>query len=144
MPVTIIRPATPADLPALGRLGALLVRTHHDFDPRRFIDATPRTERGYAAYLGSQLGAPGVIVLVAEDDGEVLGYAYGGVEGQDYMSLRGPAGVLHDLVVDPSQRGRGVGQLLLERRRSCSRPPSATRPRSDCSRARASGGRWSR
>jgi ribosomal protein S18 acetylase RimI-like enzyme len=114
MPVTIIRPATPADLPALGRLGALLVRTHHDFDPRRFIDATPRTERGYAAYLGSQLGAPGVIVLVAEDDGEVLGYAYGGIEGQDYMSLRGPAGVLHDLVVDPSHRGRGVGQLLLE------------------------------
>jgi ribosomal protein S18 acetylase RimI-like enzyme len=53
-------------------------------------------------------------VLVAEDDGEVLGYAYGGVEGQDYMSLRGPAGVLHDLVVDPSHRGRGVGQLLLE------------------------------
>lgn len=114
MPVTIIRPATPADLPALGRLGALLVRRHHDFDPRRFIDATPRTERGYAAYLGSQLGAPGVIVLVAEDDGEVLGYAYGGIEGQDYMSLRGPAGVLHDLVVDPSHRGRGVGQLLLE------------------------------
>jgi len=114
MPVTIIRPATPADLPALGRLGALLVRTHHDFDPRRFIDATPRTGRGYAAYLGSQLEAPGVIVLVAEDDGEVLGYAYAGVEGQDYMSLRGPAGVLHDLVVDPSHRGRGVGRLLLE------------------------------
>ena len=114
MPFPTIRPATPADLPALGRLGALLVRTHHDFDPRRFIDSTPRTEHGYAAYLGSQLGASGVIVLVAEDEGEVLGYAYGCVEGQDYMSLRGPAGVLHDLVVDPMQRGRGVGRLLLE------------------------------
>ena len=114
MPLITIRPATSADLPALGRLGALLVRTHHDFDSRRFIDSTPRTEPGYAAYLGSQLQAPGVIVLVADDDGEVLGYAYGGVEGTDYMSLRGPAGVLHDLVVDPAHRGRGVGRLLLE------------------------------
>jgi ribosomal protein S18 acetylase RimI-like enzyme len=44
----------------------------------------------------------------------VLGYAYAGIEGRDYMSLRGPAGVLHDLVVDPERRGQGVGRLLLE------------------------------
>jgi hypothetical protein len=28
----IIRRATEADLPALGRLGAVLLRTHHSFD----------------------------------------------------------------------------------------------------------------
>ena len=61
-----IRRATTADLPALGRLGALLVRTHHEFDPARFIPATPRTEQGYAAFLGTQLEAPSVVLLVAE------------------------------------------------------------------------------
>jgi ribosomal protein S18 acetylase RimI-like enzyme len=112
-PVTI-RPAAPADLHAIGRLGALLVRTHHDFDPQRFLEATPRTERAYGSFLGSQLEEPSVFVLVAERDGAVLGYSYAGVEGHDYMSLRGPAGVLHDIVVDPAHRGHGVGRTLLD------------------------------
>ena len=109
-----IRPATSADVPAIGRLGALLVRTHHDFDPQRFIPATERTAEGYGSYLGSQLRNRDVIVLVAEEHGEVLGYTYAGIEGHDYMALRGPAGALYDIVVDPAHRKHGVGRLLLE------------------------------
>jgi ribosomal protein S18 acetylase RimI-like enzyme len=30
------------------------------------------------------------------------------------MALRGPAGALYDIVVDPAHRGRGIGRLLLE------------------------------
>ena len=82
-PAASIRPAAPADLPAIGRLGALLVRMHHDFDPERFIAATPQTEHGYASFLGPELEEPNVVVLVAERDGEVLGYTYAGVEGRD-------------------------------------------------------------
>ena len=113
-PDATVRPAQRADLPAIGRLGALLVRTHHDFDPKRFISASPQTEHGYASFLGSQLAKPDIVVLVAEHDGEVLAYTYAGVEGYDYMSLRGPAGVLYDIVVDPAHRGRGVGRTLLD------------------------------
>jgi ribosomal protein S18 acetylase RimI-like enzyme len=113
-PAATLRPAAPADLPASGRLGALLVRTHHDFDPERFLPTTPQTEHGYASFLGTQLEKPNVVVLVAERDGEVLGYTYAGVEGYDYMSLRGPAGILYDIVVDPAHRGRGVGRMLLD------------------------------
>ena len=113
-PAATIRPAAPADLAAIGRLGALLVRTHHDFDPDRFIAATPQTEHGYGSFLGTQLDKPNIIILVAERDGDVVGYTYAGVEGNDYMSLRGPAGVLHDIVVDPAHRGHGVGRVLLD------------------------------
>lgn len=113
-PPTVIRPATRADLPALGRLGALLVRTHHEFDAARFIAATPQTEQGYAAFLGTQLDQPDAILLVAVRDGEVIGYTYSGVEGHDWMSLRGPAGLLHDIVVDPAHRGAGIGHALLD------------------------------
>jgi ribosomal protein S18 acetylase RimI-like enzyme len=109
-----IRPAAPVDLAAIGRLGALLVRTHHDFDPKRFIAATPGTEHGYASYLGTQLEEPSVVVLVADRNGEVIGYTYAGIEGFDYMSLRGPAGALYDIVVDPAHRGQGIGRLLLD------------------------------
>ncbi len=110
----IVRPAVSADLPAIGRLGALLVRMHHDFDPQRFIAASPRTESGYASFIGTQLDNPEVIVLVAESDGEVQGYTYAAVEGYDYMSLRGPAGILHDIVVDPAHHNRGIGRTLLD------------------------------
>lgn len=114
LPPVIIRPATRADLPSIGRLGALLVRTHHEFDPKRFIAATPQTEHGYASFLGTQLDARDVVVLVAERAGEVLGYTYAGVEGTDYMSLRGPAGVVYDIIVEPEHRGQGIGWMLLE------------------------------
>jgi ribosomal protein S18 acetylase RimI-like enzyme len=113
-PAPLIRPAAPADLPAIGRLGALLVRIHHGFDPQRFIEAMPQTEQLYASFLGTQLQRPNIIILVAERDGEVLGYTYAGVEGNDYMALRGPAGVLHDIVVDPPHRAQGVGRMLLD------------------------------
>ena len=99
---------------AVGRLGALLVRTHHDFDPQRFMAATAGTERAYGSFLGTQLHDPNVVILVAERGGEILGYTYSGVEGNDYMALRGPAGVLYDIVVDPAHRRNGVGGMLLD------------------------------
>jgi ribosomal protein S18 acetylase RimI-like enzyme len=113
-PDVTVRPATPADVPAIGRMGALLVRGHHDFDPKRFIPAPPETERGYGSFLASQLEKSDALVLVAEEDEEVVGYTFSALEGKDYLSLRGPAGVLHDIVVDPRAQGRGVGRALLE------------------------------
>lgn len=110
----MIRRARAADLGTVGRLGALLVRTHHEFDAKRFIAATPKTEEGYGYFLGTQLEEPGIIVLVAERNAAVIGYTYAGVEGRDYMALRGPAGVIYDIVVDPPHRGHGVGRMLLD------------------------------
>jgi ribosomal protein S18 acetylase RimI-like enzyme len=110
----VIRPAGAADLPAVGRLGALLVRMHHGWDPVRFLSATEGIEELYASYLGSQLSDQRKLVLVAEQNAAVVGYAYAGLEGPDYMALRGPAGALYDIVVDPAHRERGTGRRLLD------------------------------
>lgn len=110
----LIRRANASDAASLGRLGALLVQTHYDFDPQRFIPVTPETPPRYGAWLVSQADARDVLVLVAESSGEVIGYAYAGLEGRDYMALRGPAGALYDIIVDPAHRGRGVGRMLLD------------------------------
>jgi ribosomal protein S18 acetylase RimI-like enzyme len=73
----------------------------------------PQTERGYGGFLASELERKDAIVLIAEADGATLGYAYAGLEGADWMALRGPAGVIYDLVVDPGRRREGVGRTLL-------------------------------
>jgi ribosomal protein S18 acetylase RimI-like enzyme len=112
-PSPTIRNATPADLPQIGTLAALLVQAHHTFDPLRFFPATGSTPHHYARFLGSQLDDAETVFLVADTGGRVIGYTYAAFEGYDYMALRGPAGVLHDLVVDPEHRGHGVGRLLL-------------------------------
>lgn len=109
-----VRPAEAADAPAMGRLGALLVTEHHEIDPKRFLAPRPDMPQAYGHFLDSQRERPDKIVLVAERDGAVVGYAYAGAEGNDYMVLRGPAGEIYDLVVDPAHRRQGIGSVLLE------------------------------
>ena len=109
-----VRTAEVEDEEPLGRLGAMLVAEHHDFDPRRFIAPIPDLAERYGQFLLSQLARDGMLVLVAEREDEVVGYAYAGMEGNDYMALRGPAGVLYDLVVDPAHRRQGIGSALMD------------------------------
>jgi ribosomal protein S18 acetylase RimI-like enzyme len=113
-PPIVVRNAAPADAAALGRLGALLVALHHGYDRDRFIAPGPRTEQGYGSFLASQLARQDVVVLVAEARGAVAGYVYAGLEGPDWMALRGPAGVIYDIIVDPEHRRAGIGRRLLD------------------------------
>ncbi len=108
-----VRPARADDEEAMGRLGAMLVEEHHEFDPKRFIAPLPQLPERYGQFLVSQISRPDMVVLLAERAGERVGYAFGGIEGNDFMALRGPAGVLYDLVVDPAHRRQGVGSALL-------------------------------
>ena len=111
----MISHAKESDRAALGRLGALLVTEHHQFDPQRFIAPIPDLAERYGDFLIAQSKRPEMRVLVAERGGEVVGYAFGGMEGNDYMALRGPAGVIYDLVVDPDHRREGIGGALIAR-----------------------------
>jgi ribosomal protein S18 acetylase RimI-like enzyme len=112
-----IRRARPEDAPALGRMGATLARLHHRMDGRR-VCAMPGMEDGYASWLAKEMGSRKAVVLaaVARARGreQIVGYAYGRLEGRDWNTLRDPAGVGVDLYVAPRARRRGAGRLLLE------------------------------
>jgi len=103
------------DLPALGRLGALLMHAHYQFDPQRFLAPGNDAEEGYAWFLGTQLRKKDVAIFVAERDGEVLGYVYAGIEPLSWKELRDEAGFIHDIVVDERGRRSGVASALMAR-----------------------------
>lgn len=108
-----IRPATKGDLAAVGRLGALLMRAHYEFDPERFMRPQRGAEQGYGSFLGSQLSDPDSIVLVAEHDGEVVGYVYAAVEPPSWKELRDRAGYIHDVLVAEGHRRSGMAEALM-------------------------------
>jgi ribosomal protein S18 acetylase RimI-like enzyme len=110
----VIRPATTDDLRALGRLGALLLRTHYEFDRLRFMAPGEGVEEGYAGFLATQLTNPNAVVLVAERDGAVVGYVYAAVEPPSWKELRDTAGFIHDVLVAEPQRGLGLAAALVD------------------------------
>lgn len=109
-----IRPATRSDLRALGRLGATLMRTHYTFDPDRFLAPGDDPEGGYAWFLETQLERADAVVLVAEDHAVIVGYVYAGLEPLSWKELRGPAGFIHDIVVDEHARRAGIAKQLVD------------------------------
>jgi ribosomal protein S18 acetylase RimI-like enzyme len=108
-----VRAAKVADLDALGVLAGGLVRLHHGFDPQRFM-MMEGVERGYAHYFASLLDDPDTVLLVAERGGACVGYVFARLEERDWNALLDACGALHDIFVHPSERGNGIGNLLLE------------------------------
>lgn len=109
-----VRRATEGDVPALGRLGGLLMRTHHDFDRRRFLPPGANPETGYGRFLRSQLREDDVAVLVAEREGAVIGYVMAGLEPLSWKELRDACGFIHDIVVEEPGRRLGAATALLD------------------------------
>ena len=116
--MTTIRLATEADMTELGRMAAAMVRMHHAFDSQRFLLIEGRDgrtlEQGYGNWLVRESQNPQAMVLVAEADGKVVGYAYATLNDRDWMMLLDACGALQDIWVDESARRTGVAKMLVE------------------------------
>ena len=110
----IIRKAERRDLESLGRLGAMLMQTHYAFDDRRFLRPGEEAQGGYASFLGHVLDSDDETVLVAEENGAIVGYTYAALEPLSWKELRGPAGFIHDIAVAEEARQMGIGTKLME------------------------------
>lgn len=109
-----IRRAQASDEAALGRLGATLLRLHHEFDRDRFLAPSPHSEAGYGQFLVAELANDDAVVFVAERNGKIVGYVYAGIEPLSWKELRDRAGFVHDVLVDDDARGSGIGARLIE------------------------------
>jgi ribosomal protein S18 acetylase RimI-like enzyme len=121
-----VRTATPADLARVGELAGRLLCQHHAFDALRFF-LPERPEDGYRSWLGRELENGRAVVLVAEDNGDVVGYAYARLEERDWNALLDVHGALHDVLVDERARSKGIGRALVEE--ACARLREMGAPR---------------
>jgi ribosomal protein S18 acetylase RimI-like enzyme len=108
-----VRPATARDTESLGELGALLVRSHHEFDSQRFMSPGPQIEKGYGRFLTSQLNRDDCVVLVAEREHQIVGYVYATLEDRSWRDLRDACGYIDDIVVRDTARRSGVATALI-------------------------------
>ena len=99
----MIRPATPDDLPAIEKL----IRDLAEYE--KLAHAVTLSSAELRAHLFGP--RPYAEVLLAEDAGEVVGFA---LFFHNYSTFRGKPGVyLEDLFVIPEARGKGFGKKLL-------------------------------
>ncbi len=101
-----IRPAAPADVPAI----LALIKGLAEYE--RMLDQVRATEADLQASLFPPGGeAPIVHCVLAHADGEPVGFA---LYFFNYSTFLGKPGLyLEDLFVEPAHRGRGFGKALL-------------------------------
>lgn len=108
----VVRRAVFEDAPVIGKYAQKLVEQHEDYDQQRFARLASQDQK--AAFYASQTNSEESAVLVAELDGEVVGFAFVQFELKDYAGLIESAAWLHDIYVTEAARGFEVGKKLLE------------------------------
>jgi ribosomal protein S18 acetylase RimI-like enzyme len=107
-----IRPAEARDLFALAEFGLALARGHVELDARRFV-VPGGGAQAYLEFFSRELERRETVVLIAEDRATPVGYAFVRMEPASFEALCEPSAWLHDVYVDPSCRGRGIGRQLV-------------------------------
>jgi ribosomal protein S18 acetylase RimI-like enzyme len=112
-PPFAIRSATPDDLPGISLLAEQLVRMHHRWDQARFMLVDGVAE-GYRWFFARELRRRKAVILVAERESAIVGYAYATLESRNWNDLLDACGKLHDLFVEERSRRAGVARALLK------------------------------
>ena len=105
----IYRPAAERDLSDILPLWRDLQAINAGFDPR--LRLTPNAVDWFRNYLDSQLGSESMAVLVAEVEGQIVGYTFGQVLLRPTL-ISGDCGYVADICVKEGFRGNGIGRQL--------------------------------
>jgi ribosomal protein S18 acetylase RimI-like enzyme len=117
-----IREGDRDDLPALEQAWRSLY-AHHAVVGTAGVPLIPVDERWPARLREFQeaFDSERAVMLVAERDGEVVGFAFSTLHEPHPVFDSGPIGELDVLVVLPAERGRGIGEELVRRSRAALR-----------------------
>ena len=112
-----IRPATPADVPAVIPMVEKLAKLHEQWDPVRW-DYKPGTGEMYRSWLTKRAGDAKSVFLVADherllaDVPFLVGFLIGTVEANIPVYRTPSYGFVHDVWVEEDYRNEGIGRQM--------------------------------
>ncbi len=108
-----VREATQHDIDRVVELWAEMVDFHARYDPRYL--RKDGSEEGFADHLRRELGEADSLLLVAEIDGEVVGFLNGELLEYPPCFEHRSYGFIDNMAVSPRWQRGGLGRALLEK-----------------------------
>jgi ribosomal protein S18 acetylase RimI-like enzyme len=108
-----VREATDKDIDRIVELWAEHVDFHAELDPR--FERRVGSKDGFADHLRGRLGQGDFLLLVAEADGEVIGFLNGELSKYPRCFASRSHGLVDNLAVAPQWQRNGHGAALLEK-----------------------------
>ena len=109
----VVRPGAEADIPDMLHLWRKMMDIHAQADSRFRPRPSPDGEQAWEYHLREHIFADGDwCVLVAEQDGRLVGHVVGMLTEPYPVFEAGRYGEVMDMVVDAAARRRGVGKAL--------------------------------
>jgi ribosomal protein S18 acetylase RimI-like enzyme len=108
-----VRKAACADTKVIVALWKEMVRLHSRFDRR--LEMKRGAEKQFARWIKENLGKKDSLVLVAEDEGKVVGFCLAIMAKNPPVKSEREYGLISDLAVTQRSRRRGIGTLLVEK-----------------------------
>ena len=109
--MTTIRPATPTDKPGIIEMRLALQR-HDEASNPRIWHSTEEGDRNLGADVDEMLRDEDGLALVVEDNGDLMGFAYGRVSSRkDYLPET--VGFINLIYIKEGHRRQGTGRKLV-------------------------------
>ncbi len=107
-----IRKAEDREVREVARLQLKLMEEHVQAGSRE-LSIAPGASGRWIRYIKKMLRAGRSILLVAEDNGKIIGYVFGYIKDGPPIFREKCTGYISDMYVLPGFRSRGIGQQLL-------------------------------
>lgn len=108
-----VRDAVEKDLDRIAELWSEMIDLHHDLDERFWI-RKPDGEANFRRSMAESLGDAKRVLVVAEVDGRVAGFALGHINDEPTTMSERPSAYISDVSVGSEFRGKGVGRRLVD------------------------------
>jgi ribosomal protein S18 acetylase RimI-like enzyme len=108
----VIRRATLGDVEEILPLWSEMMDYHAALDTR--FQPAPGAGERWIAFLRDRLQSENACVMVAEAEGQLVGYIVGMIGENPPVLLPSKYGLVSDICVDPNWRRQGIGRRLFE------------------------------
>jgi ribosomal protein S18 acetylase RimI-like enzyme len=107
-----VRKARLADIEQVTDLSLTMQKYHVTFD--RVFALTKNARKGLAGFLERCVRSRNKLLIVAEEDKEIVGYALATLSSRPPIFLRKEFGFIEDVFVSEEYRNRGIATRMLE------------------------------